>query len=462
MIKRLIAIILAAFFIPSSGSAEEIKKIENFIYSIHAFDGRIYRSTFAREASPAIYLLAGSDSFLSTRRTFIYYFPSMEGFRVDTDLLNFPYKGTLEITGNGITKALQSEVYTYTNMPEERATEQTSGISSSGDDVINSKEGVLRVYKGEAAKSVWRRYEAMLEEYQAAEEKWQQGAREFQAWQKEMVQKIREARAQGKDVSGLVSEVQTQHYPFPPQRPNYTVEPLLEAFVINLPVGSYSMRLRDTDGYIVEGSEKELLVFREKRSAGVCYQYASMDKVTKPGLSSDSDAVIYIDGTNDLYMEGYYQNEFNEFYHNKLTQNDSMGSVFRTKNAIADKITDSWLELYQNGRRSDILLEELYYIQTDNSKNTGYSIVVWDGRPNQPMQYVNPNFSAFYLPLAKIGSSVTVQLRNILDKVNEGSAREIRVVRKTWWVDIIYLLSLIPIGLMIRVVVTRIRLFSKA
>jgi hypothetical protein len=458
---RLFVIAYLTTLVAFGAGSEEIKKVENFVYSLHSFDGRIYRSTFAREDSKTIYLLADSDNFLSTRKIFIYYFPAMEGYRVDSDIVNYPYKGTLEITGEGVTAKLKSEIYTYTNMPEERATEQSSQISSSGDQVSTSSQGLLRVYKGEAAKRVWERYDAMLEEYRIAEEKWEVIAREFQAWQKSMVQKIRDARAAGKDVSGLVSEVQTQHTPYPPERPHFQVEPLLEAFVVNLHTGRYSMLLRDDDGYIVEGSEKSLVVFREKRSLGICYQFASTDKIAKPVLSPESKSVLYIDGTNDLYIEGYYQNEFNEFYHNKLVQNDSMGSIFRTKTATSEKVTDSWLELVQGGRVSDILLEELYYIQADNAQNTGYSIVVWDGRPNQPMQYVNPNFSGFHIPVSKIDGTISIRLRNIQDRVYDGSEREIRIIRNDFLIWILYILSLAPIAVLIWYTVRRRKLYAK-
>jgi hypothetical protein len=277
-----------------------------------------------------------------------------------------------------------------------------------------------------------------------------------------MVQKIKEARAAGKDVSGLVSEVQTQHFPYPPQRPNYTVEPLVEAFVINLPLGTYTMRLIDKEGYVVEGSEKGLVVFKEKRSAGICYQYASADKITLPVLSPEAHSVIYIDGTNDLYIQGYFQKEYNEFYHNKLVRNDSVGSVFRTKGSTSDKVTDSWLEVRNGIEEKEIILEELYYIQADNSKNTGYGIVIWDGRPNQPMQYVNPNFSGFYLPVSAIHDTASFKLRNIQDRVYNGSERKVKIVRKSFLLVLVFLLSLAPLGAMAAVLVRRLGLYSKA
>ncbi|MBN2534824.1 MAG: hypothetical protein JXB88_18225 [Spirochaetales bacterium] len=444
-------VILCLFIIPcTTGYGKDPDKIENLIYSIHAFDGYTYKKTFCREDSGVIYFLENTTNILAVRKAFIYYWPLLGRYRLDTASLNYPIKGRLEIRGSTSKPILMDPVlYTYTDMPEEKADNQSPSTRSN----IESGEGYgenLRVLQGADAEKAAAQYEKMMEEYREAEKAWEKKLKEHQEWKDAMIGKIRKAREQGKDVSGLVEEVQSNelYYWMGPERPHYLIMPLSEAFIINLPEGEYRIRLIDDQKSIVEGSEKKLFVFSGIRSEGVLFQYASADRLTKPRESKIPSAVLYVDGSSDLYIHPFLQDEYNEFYHENLMVNEARANKHKTKWEKTKSLDNTWLEKTENPGQKEIILEDLFYINQNTETGAGYDIVYWDNRPGAPHEYLEPSFKAFHIPLTKTPRVIDIRLKTFHGKDLTMSKRQIRVVRKSWFLILVLILALSPPGFM--------------
>ena len=70
---------------------------EQTIWSILAFNGRDYSSTWAPEFEDSIYLLSGKDSFLSLRKSLVYWWPLTAEWKMNPDALFVELPGTLEL-----------------------------------------------------------------------------------------------------------------------------------------------------------------------------------------------------------------------------------------------------------------------------------------------------------------------------------------------------------------------------
>ena len=97
--KRLLAsalLLLASF---TAAFSDAPVRTEQLIWSVIAFNGSDYSPTFVPGTSDTIYLLADAPSILSARMTFVYWWPITSEWRTDTDALNVPLPGTLEVHG---------------------------------------------------------------------------------------------------------------------------------------------------------------------------------------------------------------------------------------------------------------------------------------------------------------------------------------------------------------------------
>jgi hypothetical protein len=453
-------IIMLFLFLPYHLHPETPEKIEQFIYSIHAFDGSSYKKTFCREASGTIYLLADEDNFISSRKTFIYYWPLTDTWRLDTNILNYPINGKLEITSpENRSMVYEPILYTYTDMPAEKADNRLP-TSRSASDLTDAFWSNLRVLQGEEAQSEYMRYLRMMEEYDREVEKWQRQQREYQEWHKEMVERIRQAKKEGKDVSGLVEEVQSYQFEYPPPRPSFQINPPSRAFIINLAEGDYRIRLIDPEGNIVEGSEKKLKVFTKKRGNSVQYMYASGSKLTKHKITQINGSIIYIDGKYDLFFRPSYQNEVNELYHEKLMVNDAKGNPGKTKWIKTKEITTAWIEKSVNSEDYRIVLQDYFYAQQDSEAPLGYRLVYWDPRPDAPHEYLSPSLRAFHILVDDKTRVIDIRLRDIKGHAIQTSSRQLRVVNKHAPHFLILILCLLPLGGMILIMIQRMKLYA--
>jgi hypothetical protein len=416
-------------------------RTEQLIWSVIAYNGRDYSATFAPEASRTIYLLAGTPSVLSARETFVYWWPITAEWRTDTDALNVPLPGTLEIRGGpGPDRGIPQQEYTYFN--------------ARGEYELNWK-----VATGEAARAELQRYKSLNESYFAATRAYQMAGQEYDRQIRELEAQIGATRRQGRSIDALVQRMRTLPLPEAPAAPSYYQAPpsdLRQGFVVNLPAGRYSIRLRNDDGTVMDGSDKTLVVHERRRAGRVGWEVIPGDKWTRPQESVTPASVLYVNGTADLYLRPFFEDEFNDLAWQKTIDNGSRGNAHILRWVRTQQVPHAAVETRSAAGTAATLREARFIVKQTQGAGLGYTIAPWSpGGPDK-----EPNLVAFRLPVR--GTEGTVRLR-VLDAQGTplaGGDREVRVIAGPPRAGLALVLALLPLLAMAGVIVLRARVYS--
>ncbi len=415
---------------------------EELIYSIVAFNGRDYSGTFVRQPSESVYLLSKADSFISARKTMVYFWPITGDYRLDTDTINRQFGGKLQIEGHGISRTLTMQKYTYFNVR--------------GEYELN-----WRVAKGDAAESVFAAFQKSVKSYQKAAAEYNRAQFEYEQKLNELTQEIVTVRSQGGDPSSLLAEIRSLEIPARPQPlSSYSSPPVApaEAFVVNLPAGVYHMKLINPDGTIMQGSEKRLVVFNSIGAKHVGYDVIPADKWTRPETSELPGAVLYVDGSSDLYLRPYFEQRYNDLYYAKLMNNDARGNGNMT----------TWVKLQQvplakillsAGAQTRTVEQQGFAVQQLPGAALGYKIVQWTSAAHNKGD--KPDIIAFHVPIRPSEREITVAALDEHGHPLAGAGRQIRIIGGPGPELILVLLSLLPLLVGAISVAARARRYSR-
>lgn len=416
---------------------------EQFIYSVMAFNGKDYSGTFCGENSDTIYLIADQDNFITARKTLVYYWPITGDWKTDTSALNYPFEGTLELTDKGReSRIINPERYTYYNIQ--------------GEYELN-----WEVATGDAAEKAWQHYMDLIDEYWQATSEYQQAKMTFDLMMNELTKKITEMRNSGTDVTELVEKLKTLRSPEQPQPPDdYIVppSPVQSAFILNLPRGEYKIGFINEDDALMEGSEKRVIVFEKRRADGIGFEVIPGDKWTRPVESKSPSSVLYVDGTTNLYLRPFFQDEFNDLYYQKMIKNDAKGNPSLMNWVRIQQVPGARIELTGKSHASEVMLEEPFYVEQTKGSALGYKIVPFD--PEGAHKDRDPSLIAFKVPVNRERSLIRFKL---LDKSGlnlAGSSRQVRVIIKSRWQAMLLLLCMLPLLAMAVVRIIRSRKYS--
>jgi hypothetical protein len=418
---------------------------EEFIYSILAFNGRDYSGTFCRQDADTIYLIADVDNFITTRKTFVYFWPITGDYKTDTSSFNEPQEGSLELYNRrkGMTaETVTSQRYTYFNVQ--------------GEYELN-----WQVVKQEEADRAWEHYTSLVDAYWEDVSKYQQEKMLYELLLSELSKQIGELRAAGKDMSALVEKLKGLAPPQEPQPPaDYIVPPVpvQQAFIINLPEGEYSIRFLTPDGSVMEGSEKKIVTFAEKRTEGVAFEVIPADKWTRPVESNTPSSVLYVDGSSDLYLRPFFQLEYNDLYYEKLIKNDSLGNPNLYKWARIQQVPGAGIELTLPGRQASLIQEEPFYVQQSKGSSLGYQIVPYD--PEGAHKDREMSLRAFHLPIGADTRTVSLKVKDRAGAVLENSSRQIRVLKENRSGSLLTVFALLPLLVLLLIRLRRRRAYA--
>jgi hypothetical protein len=436
--RRFLLCIALAALCALSAFPEVPVRAEQFIWSVIAANGRDYSPTFVPESSPVVSLIAGTDNFLSARKTLLYWWPITSDWKTDTESLNVLFTGTLEIRDDaGRLRSLSLENYTYFNIK--------------GDYEQNWK-----VLKGEAAVAEIKKYEQLYQDYFTASEKYQVDVAAFDSMVSQMVASIQKLKDEGKDYSAQLARMQGLKRPTQPAVPTfYTVAPagLQQGFIVNLPRGHYSMAFRNADGTIMEGSEKGLVVEVPRRSGGTGYELMPSDKWTRAEESLTPASVIYVNGVADLYVRPFFENEYNDLGYQRTVNNQAGGNPSIYKWVRIQQVPHATIVLGSPGSAGIALTEQPYYVEQSAGSSLGYSIIPWD--PQGPYKDQGANLIAFRVPVEKGKTSFTVRALGSDGTALPGSARTVRVVAPLARPAVLVVFALMPLLLMVMVLILR-------
>lgn len=417
-------------------------RTEQFIYSIVAFNGHDYSGTFVQQPSTTIYLLAGTNNFLSARESLVYYWPLTASYRLDTSTLDHQFTGTLRVRGQGVNETLSEQKYTYYNLR--------------GEYELNWK-----VAMGAEAEKVYADYQAMTTKYMNEQLAYENAQQAYQQELDTLAGRIGTLRREGKDVSSLLAEFHALKQPQAPAAPaTYVVPPvpLQEAFVLNLRPGTYTISFVNPDGTIMQGSQKRVVVFAQHTALQVGYDVIPGDKWTRPETSNLPSSVLYVNGSTDLFLRPFFESEYNDLEYQKLIDNGNRGNPNVTEWVKLQQVPNAKIIVSGRAGRSE-QSQASYSVQQISGSALGYRIVPWNQAQAQAGS--QPDLIAFPIPIASGEKVVRVSALAQNGSPLAGSSREIRIITGSGPEGILILLFLLPLVVMGIVLAVRSRRYAK-
>ena len=435
-ILKIIISILALIFISTQVFAQEKKeeegvsinlaplRQEQLVYSLNVFDGKGWSGGFVPKTENTIYLIADKKSAICAKKTLVYFWPITARYMAAWRTLNEDIEGTLEvIKDEKVIKKLQKE-----------------------DTVLCYPEGYWGeknvLYKGEEARNWYNKYKDAEKKYYDELKKYYDARMEYRKKLEKFFEEVKKRREAG-EKGPLNIEIPKE--PEPPRAPDFYVTEPKKYYVLNLPAGRYKIRVRAGDGTIVEGSEKDVLVFTARRRGGVGYEIIPGNRWTQKEECNDPAQTIYAAGKNVLYFRPYSQDEYNELYHNKLLDPQNEGRVENWKWVHTEPIKNVYLTLFGREKILDRIEEKPYKVKQIPGPELGYNIVEF--KEEYPGE--KPTFTGYQLILSENlrEKSYKIYLQS-KEKNNEnlsGSEREIRIIKKEN-ANFLYYLSLFPLA----------------
>jgi len=397
---------------------------EQFVYSLNVFDGKGWSGSFVPKTESTIYLIANKDNAICAKKTLVYFWPITVRYIAAWRTLDEDVEGVLEVLKDGkIIEKLKKQ-----------------------DTVLCYPEGYwgekVVLYKGNEAIKWYKKYKKAEDEYYKALNKYYEARIEYRKKMNKFFEEIKKRREKG-EKGPLNIEIPKE--PEPPKPPNFFVTEPKKYYVLNLPVGKYKIRLRAKDKTIVEGSEKELLVFTARRREGVGYEIIPGNRWTKREECNDPANAIYAAGKNVLYFRPYRQDEYNELYHNKLLDPQNGGRIENWKWVHTEPIKNVQLLLFSKDNLLKRIDKKPYKVEQIPGPELGYNIVEFK-KGKLPGE--KPTFEGYQLILSENlpGKSYRIYLQKEGKNNNiiSTSEREIRLVKRRN-ANFLFYLSIFPL-----------------
>jgi hypothetical protein len=241
-------------------------------------DGQEYRRVPYPQEAGAILVLADTDVVLDARLAPVAYWPITREYLADLSQQPRTVTGSIEIVdAAGEVRAVEPEPYVVW---------YPMGVGAGPAQLVHG-ENVEAFYQdylaqARAAAAAEREYQRIVGLHQAAVEAWLRMA----------------AERRGQDMPAPPPELEIE----PPERFHAFASEPRHAAVLSLPAGSYGVRVRDAEGEIVPGSERELVSFGPLERA-IGYVLRPEDRWTQPAISFAPDESIYTTGGTDVFVE---------------------------------------------------------------------------------------------------------------------------------------------------------------
>ena len=424
------AALLAAFVaVAAAAHGDSHDREEQLIYSLVVFNGSGYSRTFSAESSDTIYLLAGTDNFVSARKTFVFYRPSEDALKTDTTLLDAAVDGTLEISKrHAAPQPLSMQEYTYFRMRDDGASH-------------------WRTATGQDAHLVYRDYADKLRRYRDGLDAYRLDRATYEHMVAELERRIEKRSREGGDTARMEEVLRGLAAPASPEFPDeYAAAPerVDRAFVVNLTAGSYRVRLVRRDGKVLEGSEKKVVAFGRFGAPTVGYEVIPADKWNRPVASQSGDSVIYVDGSSDLYLAAYHQHEFVDLYYEKLLRNDARGSPGLRQHVFVQEVPGVRMAVLGAGGSMATVERRPYFVEQMRTTSLAYRIVPFD--PEGAHGGREPSLAAFHVDLERYGRRFRVALVDSRGAVIDATMRRVRLLDGSPRTGVPLLLALLPLA----------------
>ncbi|MFL2650709.1 MAG: hypothetical protein ACJ0HE_00795 [Anaerolineales bacterium] len=432
------------------GLVDKTEKREEFVYGVNAYNGTLYQGVFHPPSVDTIYLLADTINIISPRKTLIYYWAVTNEYKADFDSMNEDIPGTLEIK-------LKGELV-LTVEPTDYVIQYPEGIT----------RGAAEVYLGGAAQRKYGEWEEALRMYRLDVSEYYEASRN---WRTDLTERVQSGKVTSED-DVLVSQ---------PMRPAdflYSSTKVFRGVPLNLPPGEYDIQMRNDAGKIVADSVKKLVVFQSDR-VGVGYTVIPEDKWTTPEQTYNPDEMLYVRSDNTLYLDPFFESEYNEQYFTHLEAPQAPNFVNFDWKWVKEenfKISDSsrWrrsedadvtfigerrpgphindegiaydMQVVERDMLQNPIEFEDYMVRQNPGKALGYEILEAMEGLSQGMRDRSPDFSAFQIIVRRSIQDLEVSLQGEDGAILSGSGRTVDVVRGSGSTDL-FLALILPIVL---------------
>ena len=167
---------------------------------------------------------------------------------------------------------------------------------------------------------------------------------------------------------------------------------------------------------------------------------------------------ITIDGSTDLYLRPYYQQEYNDLFYEKMRKNDSKGNPTLMKWVRIQQVPKARVEVARPSSEAQMVLEEPFYVEQVKGAALGYQIVPFD--PEGKHKDREPSLQAFHVPIATGQRVVRIRVQDKDGQYLPSSERQIRIITPARVGIISLILAVIPLVVMILVMARRSRKYT--
>lgn len=392
-----------------TGPSEEKVEVtlrRQLAYGLTLFDGASYQGTFCPEAIDTIYIVANTQNIFTVNKTDVYFWPITKEYMADWMGINELQKGKLEILKGGkVIKTLSLEKYTL---------RYPMGYMS---DVAELKLGEEAIKAAEDYKKRMDAfYDAQLKYYD-----------DYDKYLKQVEAFIKNPKA---------FKNQPPKEPKQPTPPEDYVMDAQDAFIVNLPAGTYRIRFKDEKGKVVPKTERKLVSF-PVLNTGTGYQVIPEEKWTRPTTSDDLSENIFALRNRVIFLVPFEALQYNAHHYTKLSMLSSptsgRGLENQTKWVHTNQIKGKGhiLEVLRGGKVIAKVEEKPYYIKQRPGYALGYDVVEFNEKEYPGTQ---PTFTAYKvdIPALSKGAAARFTLR-LVDKdgkVVKGSVRNLRISRQ--------------------------------
>jgi hypothetical protein len=176
-------------------------------------------------------------------------------------------------------------------------------------------------------------------------------------------------------------------------------------------------------------------------------------------VSPTPSAILYVDGSSDLYLRPYFEDEYNDLFYARTIRNDGRGNLHLMKWERIQQVPRAAIRLVREGTGATLLREEPWFVEQVQGTTLGYKIVPYD--PQGAQKGKDPSLIAFRIPLGRGTPAVGLETLDSAGKPLSGSARRIRVIAPPPAEIVLPLLALVPLVAMVLIAVRRTRKYGR-
>jgi hypothetical protein len=376
---------------------------EQVVYWPLVTDGSDYRRvSYPQEAGPLL-VLADTEIVIEARRADVSYWPITREY-----VANFAggpqlVEGTLEIVdGSGRPQVFPPETFVV-SYPE--------GVGVGRPEILRGEEAVAYydeyVRTARAAFDKQKEYQGLVARHQALVEAW-----------------LKLAAKRPKNLPPPPPDLDIKE---PEPFLAYATEPR-QATVLTLSEGVYTIRIGDTAGRIVPGSERRLVSFAPLNEA-VGYVLRPEDRWTQPVVSFAPRDAIYTTGHTDLFFQPVPVAEYEAHRYTRLFQPQSIEAIDPSLTLWVpqpdggEPAEDRALGLWQDGAVVATLPRTAWRVSQLPGVLRGYEIEEFAAEEHPSLQ---PDFSAMRMEAGTLADKVA--LLGLDQVMVQDSARAVRQV----------------------------------